>query len=147
MPNPLQSPVSNGLGILAARLPLGILLCIAGYSKLANAGMEKFVSSNLKDVPKYMPDWFPRLYLSSLPFAEMILGAFIVIGMLTRLSGFLSSCLIVSFLMYTGIHDASNKSLPFHVNFFFLGITLLLFFSGGGKLSVDSRLFGKADAK
>ena len=141
MPNPLQSPGSNGLGLLAIRLPMGILFCATGYNKLSKSGIDKFVASYVKEVPSYMPDWFPRYYLSALPFAEMVLGAFIIVGMLTRISGFLASCLVISFLMYTGIHDASAYQLPFHPNFFFLGITLLLFFTGGGKYSVDSRLF------
>lgn len=140
MPNPLQSPGSTSFGLLLVRLPLGALFCITGYQKLAVLGLANFVSNNIKSVPHYMPPWFPKLFLNVLPFAEMGLGAFIVLGMLTRLSGFLTSCLLISFLMITGIHDGSW---PFHPNVFFLGIALLLLFAGGGNLAVDAKLFGQ----
>ena len=140
MPNPLQSAGSTSFGLLLARIPLGALFCIAGYNKLAVMGLANFVSDHVKQVPHYMPPWFPKLFLNALPFAEMGLGAFIILGILTRLSGFLTSCLLISFLMITGIHDGNW---PFHPNVFFLATALLLFFAGGGKISVDAKLFGQ----
>ena len=140
MPNPLRSPGSNSLGLLLVRLPLGALFCIKGYEKLATLGLGTFVSQHITQVPRYMPQWFPKVYLNSLPFAEMALGGFIILGLLTRLSGFLTSCLLISFLMVERGHD---PIWPFHPNLFFLGVALLLFFSGGGNVVVDAKLFSK----
>ena len=142
MPNPFKSPGSSNLGLLLVRLPVGLLFCIAGYRKLATVGMTGFVMKHMKEVPAYMPPWFPKVYLATLPFAEMALGAFVILGVVTRFSGFLLSCLLVSFLMITGIYDPAGN-LPFHPNFFFLGTALLLLFTGGGGLTVDAKLFGK----
>lgn len=140
MPNPLQSPRSTSLGLLLARLPLGALFCIQGYKKLAVVGLANFVSDHIKSVPKYMPPWFPKLFLNALPFAEMALGAFIILGMLTRLSALLTSALLVSFIMIVGINDST---FPFHPNLLFLGNALLLFFAGSGSIAVDAKLFGQ----
>ncbi len=140
MPNPLQSPRSTSLGLLLARLPLGALFCIQGYKKLAVLGLANFVSDHIKSVPHYMPPWFPKLFLNSLPFAEMALGAFIILGMLTRLSALLTSALLVSFIMVVGINDST---FPFHPNLLFLGNALLLFFAGSGSIAVDAKLFGQ----
>ncbi len=140
MPNPLQSPRSMSLGLLLARLPLGALFCIAGYRKLAVLGLAGFVSEHIKSVPRYMPPWFPKVFLNALPFAEMGLGALIILGLFTRLSGFLTSALLISFMMIMGIQDST---FPFHPNLLFLGNALLLFFAGAGSISIDSRLFGQ----
>lgn len=140
MPNPLQSPRSMSLGLLLARLPLGALFCIAGYRKLAGLGLASFVSEHLKSVPRYMPPWFPKVFLNGLPFAEMGLGALIILGLFTRLSAFLTSALLISFMMIMGIQDST---FPFHPNLLFLGNALLLFFAGAGSISIDSRLFGQ----
>ena len=143
MPNPLQSPASTSFGLFLARIPLGTLFCIEGYRKLALVGLNNFVADHIKQVPHYMPPWFPKVFLNTLPFAEMGLGAFIVFGLLTRLSAFITSCLLVSFLMITGIHDTTW---PFHPNVTFLGCSLLLFFAGGGNLAVDAKLFAGKNA-
>ena len=140
MPNPLQSPRSMSLGLLLARLPLGALFCIAGYRKLTVLGLANFVSEHIRSVPRYMPPWFPKVFLNALPFAEMGLGALIVLGLFTRLSAFLLSALLISFLMIVGIQDAT---FPFHPNVLFLANALLLFFAGGGGVSIDAKLFGQ----
>ena len=146
MANPFKSPSSTSLGLMLARLPLGALFCIAGYRKLAGIGAAKFVSENIKLVPKYMPPWFPKVYLNALPYAEMALGVFIVIGLLTRVSGFLTSCLLISFLIVYGVHDNTGANLPFNPNFFYLGTALLLLLAGGGGIGVDAKLFGRTNA-
>jgi uncharacterized membrane protein YphA (DoxX/SURF4 family) len=146
MANPLHSARSANLGLLLARLPVGVLFCLAGYQKIAHIGVSKFAAENASKVPAYMPAWFPKAFLSGLPFIEIALGALVVVGLFTRLSGLLLSCLLVSFLMITGIHDGSG-GWPFHPNFFFLGTALMLLFTGGGGISVDRRLFERKHAK
>ena len=141
MANPFKSPVAHNLGLLLVRLPLGLLFCIKGYQKLATVGLSSFVSAHVKQVPTYLPTWFPRVYLNTLPFAEMALGALVIVGLLTRISGFLISCLLISFLMIFGAYDTAG-TWPFNPNFFFLGIALLLLLAGSGGIAVDARLFG-----
>ncbi len=145
MPTATKPSGPTSFGLLAARLPVGVLFVIKGYEKFQNRDINQFVVDHLKLVPKYMPPWFGRVYLTTLPFAEMALGAFIICGFLSRLSGFVASCLLVSFLMITGAHDPS-KTWPFHPNFFFLGVAVLLLFAGGGGYGVDGRLFGSKTA-
>src|SRR3982750_1738688 len=119
MANPFKSPVSSNLGLLLVRLPLGLLFCIKGYQKLATIGLSSFVTAHVKQVPTYVPTWFPRVYLNTLPFAEMALGALVIVGLLTRVSGFLLSLLLISFLMIFGAYDTAG-TWPFSPNFFFL---------------------------
>lgn len=144
MPAPAKTTGPQSFGLLAARLPVGVLFVLKGYEKLKDQKVADFVSKHLGEVPGYMPPWFGKPFLTALPFAELLLGVFILTGFLSRVSGLLASCLLVSFLMIVGVHDPS-KTWPFHPNFFFLGVTLLLLFSGGGSYGVDGRLFnGKA---
>src|SRR5437764_10262345 len=146
MPNPLHSARSANLGLLLARLPVGVLFCLAGYQKVAHIGVSKFVAENSDKVPHYMPAWFGKPFLTGLPFMEIVLGATVVIGLFTRLSGLLLSCLLVSFIMITGVHDGSG-GWPFNPNFLFLGTALMLLFAGGGGISMDRKLFLRRQAK
>jgi uncharacterized membrane protein YphA (DoxX/SURF4 family) len=146
MPNPLHSARSANLGLLLARVPVGVLFCIEGYQKVAHVGVSKFVADHSGQVPAYMPAWFGKPFLTGLPFIEIALGALVVLGLFTRLSGLLLSCLLVSFLMITGLHDGTGNW-PFNLNFLFLGTALMLLFTGGGAISADRKLFDRKHAK
>ena len=146
MPNPLHSARSANLGLLLARLPVGVLFCFQGYQKIVRIGVSKFATEQAANVPAYMPAWFGKPFLTALPFLEIALGALVVLGLFTRLSGLVLSCLLVSFLMITGVHDGSG-TWPFNLNFLFLGTTLLLLFTGGGAMSADRKLYDRKHAK
>ena len=74
MKNPLQSDGSQSLALLLARLPLGAVLALAGYTKFHSLGLNQFVNDHLSQVPAYMPSWFGNVYLHAVPFAELGLG-------------------------------------------------------------------------
>jgi uncharacterized membrane protein YphA (DoxX/SURF4 family) len=141
MANGSKPSVPTSFGLLAARLPLGALFAMKGYEKFQGRGVTEFVSKHVDLVPRYMPPWFATVYLTGLPFAEMALGACLVAGFLSRVGGFLTSCLLVSFLIVYGVHDPHHVW-PFNPDFFFLGTSVLLLFAGGGGYGVDGRLFG-----
>src|SRR4051794_10668415 len=111
MTNPLKSDGSTSLALLLARVPAGVTLAIAGWMKFrAPGGVAGFVSDNLSRVPAYMPDGFGRIYLNAVPFAEVALGAFLIAGFLTRLSGFLSALMLISFGLAFGLHGFVDTS-------------------------------------
>ena len=145
MPSGSKPSGPTSFGLLAARLPVGVLFVMKGYQKFQGRGVAEFVSKHVELVPGYMPPWFGKVYLTGLPFAEMALGAFLVAGFLARIGGFLTSCLLVSFLIVYGVHDPHHVW-PFNPDIFFLGNTLLLLFAGGGAYGVDGRLFGGKSA-
>src|SRR3954470_8330545 len=98
MPNPLKSEQSSSIGLLLARLPLGLTLAYAGISKFRQpGGVGQFVDENLSRVPTFMPEKFGTYYLHAVPYAEVVLGAMLVAGLLTRVSGFLAALMLISF--------------------------------------------------
>jgi uncharacterized membrane protein YphA (DoxX/SURF4 family) len=119
------------------RVPFGLFFFLAGYGKIAN-GVDKFADQMIGHVPSYMPAWFGNAYLHALPFVELLTGAMIVLGAFTRVAAVLQTLLLISFMIAMGIKAPSG---PFHYNFIFLGIALMLAFAGPGAWSIDQPLF------
>jgi uncharacterized membrane protein YphA (DoxX/SURF4 family) len=141
MANPLNSPASGSLGLLLARLPLGVYFAWAGVNKIAG-GVAKFVDKQSGQVPDWMPEQLGQAYLYALPFAEVLVGA-IVVGLLGRIAGLLAALMLVSFMIAaTGLKSGGGA--PFHYNLVFLGTALMLLFTGPGAYSVDARLGRRA---
>ena len=148
MKNALKSDASQSIGLLLARLPLGIVLVLAGYMKLHTTGLKQFVDEHLSQVPSYMPNWFGNVYLHAVPFAEVTLGLFLISGLLTRMSGLLAMLMLVSFGMIqagglgfinTSPQDASKL---FQAPAVYATFALIAFLVGPGRFSVDQLLWG-----
>src|SRR4051794_41917475 len=87
MRNPLAwfSPPSEGsanLGLFLARVPLGAWLLLSGFSRFAgkSGGVEVFVRKSLAVMPAWMPAAAGRPYLLAVPYAEIVLGAALILG-------------------------------------------------------------------
>ena len=145
---------AQSVGLLLARVPLGLYFVMAGFKKLyvdgkfdAKGGMEAFVNHASTMIPSWVPSNFGQMYLKALPFTEMVLGGLLILGALTRLVSALMALMLISFIIALEGHLsgdlASTVRLPFHPNGIYLGLALALVFCGGGRLSVDGLLFGR----
>jgi uncharacterized membrane protein YphA (DoxX/SURF4 family) len=95
---------------------------------------------------KFLSESLSRNYLTTLPFAEAILGILLIIGLVTRFAAALLALLLVSFTIAVGMPAAMGQlgeqvKLPFHPNIVFLGMALALMLCGPGWISVDRMLF------
>ena len=141
MKNPLKTETSAGLGLLAARVPMGMFFLIAGYGKFTGSGgVSGFVSQSRSGIPGWISPQLGHYYLGAVPYLEVIVGAFLVLGLLTRLVGLIGALMITSFII--GATGIRGNGLPFSPNLIYLGLLLLVFLVGPGKLSVDALLFG-----
>ena len=146
MRNPLKTERSTDIGLLLARIPLGVLFVIAGCNKfIGDGGISRFAA----DSANLVPGWVQKVeyskpvmhyYLLSLPFLEVVGGLLIVLGLLTRLGGFIVSTLLVSIILATGSFRTHNVP---HANIVYLSLALLFFFAGGGRISLDGLFWGK----
>jgi uncharacterized membrane protein YphA (DoxX/SURF4 family) len=144
--NPLNFVRSSNLGLLLARLPVGVFVAIAGFDKVAKTGLQAFVTANISSVPPSIPVELGRAYLYALPFAEMLVGSLMFLGWFTRAAGLVASLLLISFMIaVTGI--GWNKGTPFHMNVILLGVTLMLMLSGPGALGLDHAHFKRGGDK
>lgn len=146
MRNPLKSDGATNLGLLLARVPMGAFFLLAGYNKLADGGAATFAQSHMHYAPANVPAHWVGTYLHALPYLEVAIGAMLVLGLLTRLGGLIGALMVVSYTYaYTrialklGVAD----TLPFHPNLIYIGLLMLLFLSGAGRMSVDGWWFGK----
>ncbi len=132
--------LAHSIGLLLARVPLGVYFIVASVNKFrAEGGIPAFVDSNLADATKYMSESMSRMYLQSLPYAEIALGALLVVGLLTRVAAFICTALLVSFTIAGGMWMGK---LPFHPNLVYMGMLAALVLLGGGWISADRILFG-----
>jgi uncharacterized membrane protein YphA (DoxX/SURF4 family) len=95
---------------------------------------------------KFMSESLSRNYLTTLPFAELILGILLMVGLVTRFAAAVLALLLVSFTIAVGVPAAMGQlgeqvKLPFHPNIVFLGTALALMLCGPGWISVDRFLF------
>jgi uncharacterized membrane protein YphA (DoxX/SURF4 family) len=135
------------VGLLLARLPMGAFFLIAGIHKL-HMGIDQFVSfaSHSGSAPRAVPPDWVNTYLHAVPFLELTVGLLLILGILTRLGGLIGALMVLSFTIgYTGLHgqSPSDQGLPFHPNLIYLGILLLVFLAGPGRISLDGMLFGR----
>lgn len=135
----------RSLGLLLARLPLGLYFALAGLGKLVKVGVGPFVEQNLSHVPGFLPQYLGRSFLYLLPWFEILVGLLLVLGLFTRVAGFIAALLLISFTVaYTGVQLGLGGA-PFHYNIVFLGVALMLFLAGAGEYSLDDKLFSRRE--
>jgi uncharacterized membrane protein YphA (DoxX/SURF4 family) len=138
------SPKAMNLGLLLARAPLGVWLVLAGFAKFsADGGVQRFVKQFAGVVPGWVPESAGRYYLTGVPYAEIVIGAALVLGVAGRLGGMLASLLIGSLMLLT-ITGIRAANLPFNPNVALLGVALLVCLAGPGAFSMDRFMWGDA---
>lgn len=149
-----MSPQSHflGLALLLNRLALGFYFFAAGYQKIFGYGVSKFLEGYRATTPSFVPDWFATPYGYALPFAEIILGVTLMLGLLGRLSAFLillvlTSITIALWVKY-GPGGAEKPPVPWmHSNVILATLALLLTVLGPGPISIDALLRRKPNTK
>src|SRR5678810_902670 len=118
------------LGLLLARIPLGILFLLAGINKF-RGGIEEFVKGNIDKAP--LPHGLASAYLHVVPFAEIIVGACLIIGLLTGIFALIGFLMILSFtIAVTGWTDPKTHNLASNV--IYMGLAFALSAIGPGRL-------------
>jgi uncharacterized membrane protein YphA (DoxX/SURF4 family) len=138
MKNPLKSETSVNLGLLLARVPMGIVFVVAGVMKL-QGGVEQFVRSQIGNVPHWAPRAWGEGYLHALPFVEIAVGAMLILGLFGRLAGFVGALVVLSIIIgSTGVFATGYL---FHANVIYMGLLLAVLLIGPGRLSLDGLMF------
>ena len=118
------------------RLALGAVMIGHGAQKVLGSfggpGFEKFVS-NPTPFAFMKPTW---LWLGAAALSELVGGALIVLGLLTRVGAFLIACTMLTAVV--GVHWGSfflPKGFEYPMVLFSMALALLI--SGGGMASAD----------
>lgn len=89
----LLSVISKPYVLIASRVILGGMLLSAGILKLP------YISTLIWEIEQYhiLPDFLIKPYASVLPFAEIVLGLMLLLGIFTRVSAGVSGLVVISF--------------------------------------------------
>src|SRR5262245_29335411 len=117
------------LGLLFARVPLGLYFLLAGYAKIFKTGIANFVDFGMKNLPAFLPPTLGKAYLYALPFVECLVGLMVILGFFGRVGALIKALILISILMAMGVTDQGK---PFHSNVILLGLALLLALVGPG---------------
>ena len=141
MNNPLESKLSQNLGLFLARVPLGLYLVLDGCARIQR-GVRTFVAWHQLDTQKYIGETAASLFLHAFPTIEVAAGAFLILGIFSRTGGFLASVLLTTIVaVFTGLAGSGNA--PFNPFVIRLGLALFLTCAGAGGFSLDQFVWGR----
>jgi putative oxidoreductase len=134
------------LGILLARVAVGLLFFLSGRGKLFVPERRKQMRQTLIEAHVAFPD-FNALFVSTV---ELVCGLLLILGALTPLVCALLACLMIVAIVTTGIRNIKACSPAEWLAAFlylpeplYLVVLIWLFFSGPGWLSVDRLLLSQ----
>jgi putative oxidoreductase len=134
------------LGILLARIAVGLLFFLSGSGKLFVAERRKEMHQTL--IKAHVP--FADINAVFVSTVEFVCGLLLVIGALTPLASAMLGCVMIVAIATTGIRNIKAPSpLAWLAEFLYLPevvylvILIWLFFSGPGWLSVDGLVLSK----
>ena len=141
MKNPLASDLSSNLGLLLARIPLGLYFAMAGWEHFQ---IESFATQYVAALPNWMPPEAGKGYSTVLPFLEMAVGALLLLGLTVRVGGLLAALITGMVVAAAGFKlypDAGHQML------IIFSLSILMLCLGGGKFTLDNFLFNKKKAE
>lgn len=97
------------LAYLVFRLTLGINILVHGAVRIFGPGAEAFATSTAAEFTKTaLPAGLVHLFLVVLPFAELVLGALLALGLFTRWALTIGSLMITALVFGTAMRSDWN---------------------------------------
>jgi uncharacterized membrane protein YphA (DoxX/SURF4 family) len=138
-----ETTLSQSLGLLFARVPLGAYLLLVGYQQW-HGGLGRFASENNSVLGRLVSPAVAGGILRSVPVAEVAAGAFLILGIFSRTGGVLASVTLAVLLVAAGQQNlGATGNMPFSPLLILCGFALYLGVSGAGGLSLDRLVWGK----
>lgn len=138
----MMHPQCAKWGSTVLRVVLGIFFLWASIMKLVD--IPGFVTA--------LPTWVPTplfplpaglitVYAYALPWAELVAGVLLILGLWTQWAGALAALIALSFLVGRGLTEPGLGSFP-NKDWLFLASGLSLFFTGSHCCSIDEMSCG-----
>ena len=147
--------LSNPYVTLISRLVLGGVFLAAGVTKAFDAGG---FAASIRSYELGLPEWFVSLSAYGLPYLEILIGLYLIVGLFTKLSAWATNAMMIVFILallqgalrgleidcgcFGGAATAESPSLwsAFARDFGFLALGLHIALSPMGRFSVDALL-------
>ena len=134
--------MTQNLGLLLARVPLGAYLLFAGYAGFSG-GLAHFASGHHGMLGHLLPANVADGLLRCVPVAELAAGAFLVLGIFSRTGGLLAAVALATLLVATWDLRDRTGAMPFNPLVILAGFAIYLCVSGAGGLSLDRVVWGR----
>ena len=89
-------PLSSSYATLVSRIILGDVFLLAGATKIPNPGG---LAAAIRSYELGLPEWFVSLSAHALPYLELLLGLYLLVGLFTRVSAWATNVLTLLFLL------------------------------------------------
>ena len=130
-----------------APLPLRLALGVAFLGHGAQKVLGSFGGPGLKTFMSFpAPFSFmrpPAAWMAAAAFAELISGALVFLGLLTRVGAFLITCVMLTVIFGVLRNKGFFAPEGMEMAIAFLAIALALLVTGGGQLSIDRMIGGR----
>ncbi len=140
--NPAGSSLSQNLGLLLARVPLGLYLLFVGYAHFTG-GLARFADAHAQAMPHVLPPAVAGGMLRSVPVLELAAGAFLVLGIFSRTGGLLASLALLTLIVASAQNLGRQGDMPFSPLLILAGFAVYLCLAGSGGFSLDRLVWGK----
>ena len=134
--------LTQNLGLLLARVPLGLYLLFVGYGHFSG-GLAHFADGHDTVLNHLISPNVAGWLLRAVPVAELAAGAFLVLGIFSRTGGVLASLAIVTMIVVSIRDLGGHGEMPFNPLLILVGFALYLCVAGSGGLSLDRAVWGK----
>ena len=147
-----------GIGLLVLRATLGVYLLLAGFGKVKGEltnGLGSFYNGKGFQFlqPSWLPDFLAAPYGYALPWAELVVAIFLIIGLFGRYTAFAGFLMLLSFTIAKAVAfdnwqaKAPDEAGPVSSNYVQIGAYLALVIAGFGRIALDTAIFGKRKKK
>lgn len=92
---PVLGLLANSYATLVSRLILGVVFLISGVLKAIDRGG---LASSIRTYELNLPEWFVTLSAYALPYLEILLGLYLLVGLFTKVSAWTTSTLVILFI-------------------------------------------------
>jgi uncharacterized membrane protein YphA (DoxX/SURF4 family) len=133
--------LSQNVGLLLARVPLGAYLLLVGYQQW-HGGLGRYAADHAFYLNHMMSPAVAGGLLRAVPVVELAAGAFLILGIFSRTAGLLASLALATVLV--SMWDLNGRDgMPFNPLLILCGFTLYLCVAGSGALSLDRLVWGR----
>lgn len=145
--------LSSSYAVLISRLILGGVFLVSGATKVVDPGAFAVA---IRSYELNLPEWFVSFSAHSLPYAEILLGLYLVAGLFTRPAAWATNALMVVFMLallqgalrglqincgcFGAGSEPSNLWLDFLRDLGLLVLGLHIALASAGRFSVDALL-------
>ncbi|MEM8782021.1 MAG: DoxX family protein [Planctomycetota bacterium] len=147
-----RSDTANDLGLFVLRLVFGGYFAWSGVITAVGEirdGLGSFYRGQFKGLqPTWLPDVFAAPYGYALPWLEIVLGAMLIVGVLSTAVAIVIGLMIASFTLALALKmgwtvQGANAPGPFGSNYLHLAAYVAMAVMGPGRWSIDAARGGR----